>query len=352
MPKRVATEDLKRFCIEAILKSGLQPKDAGIIAEVLVTTDSWGTFSHGTGNLRNYLKALRAGGIDPCGKPEIVAEGESWAVVDNHAGMGMLGSCLAMETAIEKARTHTIAWAGVRNGSHFGAAGYYANMAAHRDMLGIALSNADPNMVVPGARGHVIGNNPLAYAVPAGEEDPIFLDVAMSAVAASKIFSIQALGLPIPPVWITDEEGMPTQDASHWPAKGSMLPMAGHKGYGIALLIEIMAGLLPGAAALDEAKSWIFDATKKAGLGQSFLVIHINSIVPIEEFKARVDLIIRKIRGSPRAKDAERIYLPGEMEWERRRDALKNGIPLPDLTVASLRGAGEDLGLDTGMFCD
>jgi ureidoglycolate dehydrogenase (NAD+) len=174
----------------------------------------------------------------------------------------------------------------------------------------------------------------------------------MSAAAASKIFSLQALGLPIPAFWLADENGLPTQDASDWPAKGSMMPMAGHKGYGIALLIEVMAGVLSGAAVLDEATSWMLKPTQKAGLGHSFLVINIGNIVPIEEFKRRVDIMVRKLRESPKAKDAERVYVPGEMEWERRRDSLERGIPLPDLIVASLLETGQDLGLDIAIFVE
>ncbi len=350
MSKRLPAERLRRFCVEALEKAGLRPEDASIVADVLVMTDTWGTFSHGTSGLRNYLISLRAGGMNPRSKPEVVAEGDSWAVVDGHSGMGMLGCCMAMNLAIEKARTQMIAWAGVRNSSHFGAAGYYANMAVRHDMLGIAMSNADPNMVVPGARGHIMGNNPLAYAVPAGEEYPILLDIALSTVAAAKIIAMKELGQAIPPTWLTDADGMPTAEVGDWPATGSMLPMAGHKGYGIALLIETVAGLLPGAGVLDEVKSWILNPTAEGSLGQAFIVINPGIMLPIADFKHRVDMMIRKLRGSPKAKDSMRIYLPGEIEWERREDALKNGIALPAQVLSSLHRAAQDLGLDSSLL--
>ena len=350
MAKRLAVDKLQRFCIEALEKAGLSSDDAATVAEVLVMTDTWGTFSHGTGALRNYLNSLRGGGMNLRSKPEVVAEGDTWAVVDGHSGMGMLGCCVAMNLAIEKARTHAIAWAGVRNSSHFGAAGYYANLAVRHDMLGIAMSNADPNMVVPGARGSIIGNNPLAYAVPAGEEYPILLDIALSAVAAAKIFAMKELRQPIPSTWLTDAEGMPVDEVGDWPATGSMVPMAGHKGYGIALLIETMAGLLPGAGVLDEVKSWILNPAAEGSLGQAFIVINPGIILPIRNFKDRVDTMIRTVRGSPKARNSQRIYLPGEIEWEHREDALKNGIPLPARVLASLYGATEDLGLDTALL--
>ncbi len=350
MSKRLSVEKLRKFCVEALMKAGLQPDDAAIVTDVLVMTDMWGTFSHGTGALRNYLISLRAGGMDPHGKAEVVTEGDSWAVVDGHSGMGMLACCLAMNTAIEKARTNTITWTGVRNSNHFGAAGYYAYMAVRHDMIGIAMSNADPNMVVPGARGRIIGNNPLAYAVPAGEGHPILLDIALSAVAAGKILSMKTLGQPIPPTWLADAEGMPATEVGDWPSTGSMMPMAGHKGYGIALLIEAIAALLPGAGVLNEVKSWIMDPTAKGCLGQAFIVINPGAILPIEDFKRRVDAMIRTIHESSRSKDSARIYLPGEIEWERREDALKNGIPLPEVVLASLYGAAQDAGLDTRLL--
>jgi LDH2 family malate/lactate/ureidoglycolate dehydrogenase len=293
---------------------------------------------------------MKAGGIDSSAQPEVVAEGTSWAIIDGHCCMGMLSCSRAMNLALTKAHTCTTAWVGVRNSSHFGAAGYYANMAVAKDMIGVALSNADPNMGVPGARGHVIGNNPFSYAVPAGEEFPPLLDIALSAVAAGKIYAKKARGEAIPLNWITDADGLPTTNAAQWPYSGSMVPMAGHKGYGIAFLIEVLAGVLTGAGLLSEAKSWMWDTDKPARLGQSFIAINVGNIIPIEAFKQRVDRLIREIRQAPKAKGSERIYAPGEMEWENRAWALKNGIPLPEQILADLHRVGEQLGVDTHLL--
>jgi LDH2 family malate/lactate/ureidoglycolate dehydrogenase len=348
--KRVFPEKLTKFCVSALTKAGLTPQDAQTVADVLVMTDTWGTFSHGTGALANYVNTMKAGGINPKAIPEVVAEGTGWAIVDGQSSMGMLGSSRAMNLAIDKARETTISWVGVRNSSHFGAAGYYANMAARQNMVGIAMSNADPNMVVPGARGHIIGNNPIAYAVPAGEEHPLLLDIALSAVAAGKILGMKALGQAIPDSWLTDADGLPTSEVGEWPKSGSMLPMAGHKGYGIALLIEVLAGALTGAGMLSEVKSWILQSKDVSHLGQAFMVINVGAIIPIEHFKQRVDQIIGELRESPKAKGSERIYVPGELEWGKREDALKNGIPLPNQIIASLNGLGKQLGLDTQLL--
>jgi ureidoglycolate dehydrogenase (NAD+) len=350
MAKRILPENLVKFCVEAFVKAGLRTDDACTVADVLVMTDTWGTFTHGSGATANYVRAMRAGGIDPSAKPEVVSEGASWAIIDGHSGMGMPSSSLAMNLAVEKARLSTIAWAGVRNGSHFGAAGYYANMAVQHNMIGIAMSNADPNMVVCGARGHVIGNNPAAYAVPAGDERPVFLDIALSAVAAGKIFAAKALGQPIPRDWITDRDGLPTSEIGDWPASGSMAPMAGHKGYGIALLVEVLAGVLTGAGVLSEVKSWVLQRDQQAHLGQMFVAIDVGAIIPIKDFKRRIDFLIQQLRQSPKARGSDRIYVPGEIEWEKREDALRNGIPMPELYVSALYQAGKDLGVDTRLL--
>ena len=348
--KRIAAPKLTRFCVETLTTTGLRLTDAEIIADVLVTTDTWGTFSHGTAALGNYVNAIKSGGINADAVPTVIAEGSGWAIIDGHSSMGMLGSSLGMNLAIQKARDSTISWVGVRNSSHFGAAGYYASMAVRHNMIGIAMSNADPNMVVPGARGHVIGNNPIAYAIPTGEKLPILLDIALSAVAAGKILAMKAQGKSIPATWLTNADGLPTSEIGDWPHSGSMMPMAGHKGYGIALLIEILAGVLTGAGSLHEVKSWILQSSEPSHLGQAFIAIDVGAIIPINTFKQRVDQVIREIRQSPKAQGCERIYVPGEIEWETREYALRNGIELPQEVLDALYRLGEQLGLDTGLL--
>lgn len=351
MTKRIAIDDLHKFCADAFVAGGLSVADAATVAEVLVTTDTWGIFSHGTGKTQNYLQTLRAGGINATAVTEIVVEGPSWAVLDHHAGMGMVGSVQAMELAITKARTNTISWVGIRNSSHFGAAGYYANLAANHDMIGIAMSNADPNMTIPGACGNIIGNNPLAYAVPAGNHSPILFDVALSTVAHAKVTNRKQRGEAIPNTWITDAYGLPTTDLSQWPAEGTLQAMAGYKGFGFAILIEILAGAITQSGVLNEVKSWIFNPSEKAKIGQSFLVINVNDILPISSFKRIVDGIIDKLHAAPLAKDHdEPIHVPGEAAWKRRRDALDNGLALPDSSFEALRAVAASTGLTAAFL--
>jgi len=349
--KGISYDALMRFCIEAFAKTGMRPDDARTAADVLVTTDLLGVFTHGTRNLPKYIRRLKAGGLDPKGQPQVVREGASWAVIDGQTAMAMVSACKAMATAIEKAKTTGIAYVGVKNSGHFGAAGFYALMAARAGMIGLSMSNDIPSMTVPGARGHVLGTNPLAIAIPAGREHPILLDIAMSTVAGSKVYAAVSQGKPIPNTWIVDGDGLPTTDGTCYPHRASMMPMSGHKGYGLALWVEILSSLLCGAKSRTEVGSWIFDdPSVPTGHGHAFVAIHIGAIVPMEQFKERADQIIHDIHQSPKAKGSDRIFLPGEMEFERAERAKVDGIELPAEVVEGLVSLAADMGLDGSVF--
>jgi ureidoglycolate dehydrogenase (NAD+) len=199
-------------------------------------------------------------------------------------------------------------------------------------------------MVTPGARKPVLGTNPFAYSVPAGEEDPIFLDIASSAAAIGKIRIAKALGQKVPESWLVDNDGLPTGDASAFPDGAAPQPFAGHKGYGIALMVETLAGLLSGGDIRWKIGSWLdtdpAQATNHCG---AFIAIDIGQIVPLDDFKQRIDAMIRNIRQTPKAKGSDRIYLPGELEWEKRRSAIDHGIDLPEEIRHSLRSAAKML---------
>ena len=343
---RVSVDELKAFCIRAMLKAGMREEDADATARMLVTTDTWGVYTHGTKQLRPLLKHMRDGGLDPRAIPEVVSEGPAWAHVDGHYAMPPVTSVLAMKTAIAKASSAGIAFAGVMHSSHFGAAGYYAMLAAEHDLIGLAMTNVDPFMTVPGAKGRVLGTNPITYAIPTGNERPVFLDMATSTVAASKVLAAATLGKSIPDTWIVDKEGNPTTDPTKLMEGGAMLPMAGYKGYGIALLIEILAGVLTGAGFTQDIKTWIIDTDARINQGHAFIAIDPNIMMPVQQFKDRMDELVRRIKATPTAPGTQRIYLPGEMEWDRRDDALANGIPLPEDVLVYLRGMAEDWGLE------
>ena len=351
--KIISYANLHRFTRDAFRHVGMSEGDAETGADVLATTDAWGVFTHGTKSLAGYLRRLKAGGLRAQGKPRIVAEGGGWATVDGDSSLGMVASVFAMQTAIAKARQQGIAYVGVRNSCHFGAAGYYTWLAAREGLIGIAMANDIPSVAAPGSRGAITGSNPLAYAVPAGKRRPMLLDISTATVAGGKVYAAKARGEPIPGNWIIDATGKPTADPSGFPHVGALLPMAGHKGYGLSLLIETLSGILSGAAVTWGVRSWAHDdATLHTLHGAAFLAIDVKCILPAEEFASKVEALIDEIHNSPRADGVERLLVPGELEWERHDRAMTEGIPLPIDAVESLKIAAELTGLDLAALTD
>lgn len=341
----VGAEELRQFCIEAMRAAGVDEEDARLSADVLVTTDSWGTFTHGTRQLRGLLKNIRVGRIHPDAKMAVEAEGPGWARVDGCDAFPLATAQRSMALCIEKARATGIAYVGVRRSSHYGAAGYYAVQAAQQGMIGLSMCNVDPGVTAPGSRGRVMGTNPIAYAAPLGDAPPVFLDIATSAVAASKLYAAQALSQPIPETWLVDDDGLPTTDPTGYPRRGALQPMAGHKGYGLAVFVEILTAVLSGAGIMSEVQSWMLDSLEPANQGHAFIAINAAAMMPPALFAARMQQMTAEIHAAPLAVGAERIYLPGEKEWEQRAAALERGIPLPPFVVTNLQGMAADYGL-------
>ena len=258
----------------------------------------------------------------------------------------MIGSTFAMRQAIRKAAVSGIGFAGLCNSCHFGAAGCYASLAADEGMIGIAMCNDTPTVTVPGARGPVLGSNPIAYAVPAGEQ-LVLLDIATSTVAGGKVFSAAALGESIPEGWIVDEQGRPATDPSTFPAKSTLTPMAAHKGYGLALLVEILSGVLTGAAVAGSVLSYAYDdPSKPTNHGASFVAIQIEALMARAEFDKRMQSLIDEIKNAPKVAGVQHILIPGEREQKYKSKALEEGVNLPDDVWAKLVEVSESSGVD------
>ncbi len=348
--KTIKLDDLKKFCFQVLVKEGMGEEDARITAEVLSEIDGYGTHSHGTKNLHNYIRKMRAGGIDINGHCEVVTDGPSYTLIDSHSSIGMVPAYKAMESTIKKAKNNGIACSVVRNASHFGAAGYYANMASKENLIGLVFSNVDANMTIPGAKGKVMGNNPLAYSVPAGRYLPIFLDIAMSSVASLKVVQARKDRKSIPDNWIIDEEGLPTTDPSRYPDVGAMQPMAAHKGYGLALLVEILTGVLSGGGVMNEVPSWLFSMEEKNNVSHMFIVIDVSKFMDTNIFNNKIENMIEYLHSTPKAKGTERIYYPGEIEWERYKLSLENGLVLPKDLEESLADLQEESGIKINWY--
>lgn len=257
--QKVKIDELRSFSVQALVKSGVPEENAKITTDTLITTDMFGVMTHGTKNLSGYIQKMEAGGLDAKAEPSIVCEGPAFAILNGNKALGMVTGCKAMNLAIEKAKQCGIAYVGVKNSCHFGAAGYYANLAAKEGMIGLAMSNADPVIAVPNGCKKAIGTNPFSFAAPLGNGKSVFLDIALSNVAALKVIMAQEKGMDIPDTWLVDEDGVPTCDASKFPKEASLQLMATHKGYGLAILVELLASVITGAGILSEIASWNLD---------------------------------------------------------------------------------------------
>lgn len=345
MGQNIKYDNLIKFCAETLVKEGMNTADADLTAEVLVKTDAFGIYSHGTKNLHDYIRKIRAGGISINIDPEVVNEGPSYALIDAKDSIGMISSHRAMDICIEKAKDTGVAIVVTKNANHFGAAGYYSNMAAEKNMIGICMSNVDPNMTIPGAKEKIIGNNPISYAVPSRDNPSIFLDIALSSVASLKVIQAKKDGNKIPNTWIVDKDGKPTDNPDNYPEEGAMLPMAAHKGYGLALMVDLLTGVLAngGTSLTGEIDSWLFNMEQPNNVSQTFVVIDISKFISVDDYKDRTKRIGDIIYGTPKVSGVERLYLPGEMEWDKFN---KNTLELPEDVVDSLIGLSKESGIN------
>ena len=335
--KKIRLEELKRFSREALLKVGVSEENANIVTEVLVSTDMFGVLSHGTKNLYQYIQKMQEGGLVANAEPTVEAEGPAWAIINGNAAIGMVSSCKAMNLAIEKAKQCGIGYVGVKNSCHFGAAGYYANLATKAGMLGISMSNADPNMAIPNSSDVAIGNNPFSFAAPLKDGKSVFLDIALSIVAALKVVMAREKGMTVPDTWLIDNEGQPTTDPSGFPYDSHLMPMAAHKGYGLAIMVEILTSVITGSGMLSEVTSWNLDLKSRNNAGHAFIAIDISKMIPMELFEKRIESMINELKNAPKAKHAEKIFVPGEMEWAKFEQAEDRGwIEVTDAMVENM----------------
>jgi LDH2 family malate/lactate/ureidoglycolate dehydrogenase len=250
-----------------------------------------------------------------------------------------------MSRCIKKAEKTGLAITTVRNSNHFGIAGYYAMMALSEDMIGISLTNSQPLVAPTFGQKRIIGTNPIAVAIPAGKEDPYVLDMATSIVPLGKVTVYQKAGYAIPKGWGIDQKGSLTRDPSEVINGGALLPLGGpaelrgYKGYGLSLLVDLLSGVLAGAAFGEDVGKP--SKTRHADVGHFFAAIKIENFRPVDAFKADMDAYIQALKQSPKIPGQDRIYIHGEKEFEHTEKALKEGVPLMVEVVDSLKAAGK-----------
>jgi LDH2 family malate/lactate/ureidoglycolate dehydrogenase len=291
---------------------------------------------------------------------QVMAETPATVLIDAGGGLGQPVSYRAMEKAVQKAAEFGAGFAAVRNSNHFGIAGYYAMMALEHDCIGISMTNAAVLVVPTFGRDAMLGTNPISVAAPAGEEWPFVLDMATSTVPRGKLEVYRRLEKSIPLGWATDESGTPTDDTGRVldnlkeRAGGGLLPLGGagellggHKGYGLTLLVDVLCGVLPGAAYAN----MVYPKDKEgnplpSAIGHFFGAWRVDAFRPVEEFKAGMDDLQQRLKNAPKAEGQDRIYIHGEKEYEEAERSARKGIPLNPKVANDLRQIGKELGVE------
>ncbi|MCS7178589.1 MAG: Ldh family oxidoreductase [Anaerolineae bacterium] len=340
---RVTADALLEICERILRGVGVPVDQARIIAEVTVAADLRGVGSHGVLRLPAYIHRVRAGLMAADTRIGVIRERGAAMLLDAHGGFGQVAGVYAMNRAIERARQHGVGIVAVRNANHIGMAAYYTMLALPHRMVGIAATNAAPSMAAWGGTRPVLGTNPISVAVPTGQEVDIVLDMATSVVARGKIRSAACKGERIPLGWALDAEGRPTEDPEA-ALKGTLLPIGGPKGYGLALVVDVLAGVLTGSDYSIYLAS-LHDMSRRASVGFMMQAVDVAAFSDWEKYTEHMKLLMEAIRSSPLAPGVDRIYLPGEIEGLREREYRQAGIPLPTRVLEELQKLAMDLGV-------
>lgn len=360
----VPVKKVTAFMIDALLKMGVPQADAEIVADVLLASDLVGVRSHGVAHLKMYYERMKQGLQQPVTDWKIVHETPTTAVVDGGNGMGMVVGYHSMKLAIEKARKMGLGAVAVRNSSHYGIAGYYADMAAKEGMVGMSFTNAHPSIAPTFGVEPMLGTNPIAFSAPTDETFPFHFDAATSIAPRGKIEVAARAGKPIPAGWVIRKDGSLVTDSTNLieemnDCKAALLPiggsgelMGGHKGYGLATVVEILSAAFQDGAFLSELHDTDHEGNiHPLRIGHFFLVINVESFLPLERFKKTAGDIVRELRESPKAPGEKRIYSAGEKADAITRRVTEEGIEVPpglqknlNALRAELNLTGHDLG--------
>ena len=354
-------EQLERFCRDVFIHLGFSSEEAGQITDVLLLADLYGITSHGMHRLIRYRNSIRRGSVKIDAKPEVVFETPVSAVIDGHDGIGQLVGVFATKMAIEKARRSGIAFVTVRNSTHYGIAGYYTKMACDEGLIGISSTNTEALMVHTHSKQPLLGTNPIAVAAPA-EPYPFWFDAATTVVPRGKLEVYNKLDKPLKEDWAVDENGSVCTDASHvlnciinevhlggiLPVGGSTEEMGSHKGYGYAMIAEMMTAITSGGLTSNHHRE------RRQGQGSgtchAFIVIDPAIFGDAQAMKGRLSALLEELRSAQRADENIPIYTHGEKEQICYAERMRNGIPLNISTVAEMKSIAEELGMDVTAY--
>jgi LDH2 family malate/lactate/ureidoglycolate dehydrogenase len=342
-PIHVAPARLLDFATAVYTRAGMPEADARLSADTLVQADLWGHQSHGVMRLSWYHARLQAGVCEAAARPELVVDAGAVAVLDGHDAMGQVLAARAAQEAIARAQAHGIGAVALRRSNHFGTAMYFTLMAARAGCVGFLSTNASPAMAPWGGRRKTVGTNPWSWAAPAGRHAPMVLDIANTGVARGKIYLAKQKGLPIPPGWALDAEGAPTTDPAA-AIDGILLPMAEHKGYAIAVIMDMLSGVLTGSS-FGTGVHGPYQTEHRSGAGQLMIALNIEAFQPLAEFGARMDRYIAELKAVPPAQGFDEVLYPGEIEARNDVRQRAEGLLLPPDTLADLARLAAESGV-------
>lgn len=347
----VRYEELLGFVSSVFSRLGVPDEDARVVAENLVAADLRGIESHGVARLRRYVEGIRRGAVKVRPNIRVVSEGPSFALVDGDSGLGQVVGSFSMRLAIRKARESGLGFVTVRMSNHYGIAGYYAMMALDHDMIGVSMTNSRPLVAHTGALGKWLGTNPIAVAAPTVRPPPFVLDMATSVAPIGKMEEYSRLRRKVPLGWGIDSQGRPCDDPDVIMREGALLPLGGlgelfggHKGYGLALMVEIFTSVLSGAAMLREVGQT--EAPRPANVGHFFMAIDISRFMPVEEFKERMERLREALKGAPLHPEFERIWIHGEKSYLTSLRRMEEGIPVHRRVFEEMRQIALEVGVD------
>jgi L-2-hydroxycarboxylate dehydrogenase (NAD+) len=342
---RIPAGELTAFVTRAFIAAGLPDADAHSVAGLMVEADLRGSDTHGVIRLPLYVRRLRAGGVNAKPNIRVVSDRASVALIDGDNGMGHLVMRRAAELAIEKAKATGIGWVGARMSNHAGPAARYVTMPLQHDMVGLYFAVGSNNHLPPwGGSESLLGTNPMAVAVPALAEPPIVLDMAPTVAAYGKVRLKAQRGEAMPVGWMIDREGKPLTDPKR-ADEGYLLPIGDYKGYGLSLIIALLAGALNRAALGRDVIDFVKETGKATNTGQAIMALAIETFMPPVDFKKMVDGFTRDIRHSRRLPGVERIWLPGEQSHAKLVERHAHGIPMPKALRENLEAVARELNI-------
>lgn len=343
MPTIASAGQLTAFGQSVLEHHGVPTADAHLLADSLVAAELWGHSSHGMLRLPWYVERLRSGAMQAVTQGVLTQDSGAVAVIDGQDGIGQVLTMQAVHAGVERAQRFGVSAVAVRNSNHFGTAAYFTRESAKQGCVAFLSTNASPAMAPWGGKVKAIGTNPWSIAAPAGRHGVAVMDIANTAVARGKIYLAAERGEDIPPTWAADEQGVPTtnaKDAIH----GLILPMAGHKGYVISFMMDVLSGVLTGSQ-FGSNIAGPYQADRKSGCGHLLLTINVEALMSQADFAQRMEQLIDEIKAVPAAAGVSDIFFPGELEDRNTEKHLKTGISVADNTWDSLRKLGTETGV-------